>query len=53
MSEEGIIKILITDGSISYEIKLHNWSVNSNTREYLIEKATEYINEIFERGKDE
>lgn len=47
MNEEPI-KIIVSNGALKFELNIEKWAINCNTKEYLIEKVTEYINEIIQ-----
>lgn len=40
------IKVCMSNGALTYEITIQKFAVNSNTKDWLIEKIKEQIDEI-------
>lgn len=55
MSEEDKVKIVVSNGAITYEITMPKWAINGNTKEFLKREAIKFIDNIFDdmESKDE
>ena len=46
MNKEEPIKVVVSDGAVTYEITIEKWAVNSNTKQWLFDEVNRFLIEI-------
>ena len=46
MNKEEPIKVVVSDGAITYELTIEKWAVNRNTKQWLFDEINKFLNEI-------
>ena len=44
--KDETIKIIISNNALNYELNIQKWAVNCGTKKWLMEKITEFLNDI-------
>lgn len=44
--KDETIKIIISNNALNYELNIQKWAVNCNTKKWLMEKITEFLNDV-------
>ena len=44
--KDETIKVIISNNALNYELNIQKWAVNCNTKKWLMEKITEFLNDV-------